>query len=93
MASIQGLCHEGLKYIDEDTGEEKLIPRANVQDGYVYTIGDSERKDHLMMLCLQKYPHLDKMTVELFVDHYMNHPDEMEKNMRNDKEYMKKFKC
>jgi len=89
--SIEGICHEGLKYIED--GEEKLIPRANIQDGYKYNIKDSEKKDHLMMLCLQKYPHLDKMTVELFVDHYMNHPDDMEQNMRNDKEYMKKFKC
>jgi len=90
--SIEGLCHEGLRYVDDD-GEEKLIPRANIQDGYKYSIKDTEKKEHLMTLCLQKYPDLDKMTVEIFCDFYMNHPDKMEENMMNDKEYMKKFKC
>lgn len=90
---IEGLCHEGLKYKDEETGEDKLIPRANIQDGYKYTIEQTERKDYLMMLCIQKYKELDKMTIELFVDRYMNHKEEMEKEMREDKEYMKNFKC
>lgn len=89
--SLEGLSHEGLRYKDEN-GDEKLIPRANIQDGYKYTISETERKDHLMMLCIQKYPHLDKMTIELFVDRYMNHKDEMEQDMKNDTEYMKKFK-
>jgi len=90
--SIEGICNEGLRYID-DNGEEQLIPRANIQDGYKYTIEQTERKDHLMMLCIQKYPDLDKMTIELFVDRWMNYKDEMEQEMRNDKEYMKNFKC
>jgi len=89
---IEGLNSKGLKYID-DNGDEQLIPRANIQDGYKYTIEQTERKDHLMMLCIQKYPDLDKMTIELFVDRWMNYKDEMEQEMRNDKEYMKNFKC
>jgi len=89
---IEGLNQEGLKYID-DSGDEQVIPRANLQDGYKYTIEETEKKDHLMMLCIQKWPHLDKMTIELFVDRYLNHKDEMTEEMKNDKEYMKKFKC
>ncbi len=89
---IEGLNQEGLKYVD-DNGDDQVIPRANIQDGYKYTIEQTERKDHLMMLCIQKYPDLDKMTIELFVDRWMNYKDEMEQEMRNDKEYMKKFKC
>jgi len=90
--SILGLQPEGLTYVNEETGEQELIPRANVQDGYKYTIEQTEKKEHLMMMCLQKFPALDKMTVELFCDRYMNYKEEMEDEMRNDKEYMKKFK-
>lgn len=90
---LEGLSQKGLTYKDEETGEEKLIPRASIDSGYKYTIEETERKDYLMMLCIQKYGDFcDKTTIELFVDRYMNHKDEMEKEMRNDKEYMKNFK-
>jgi hypothetical protein len=85
------LTAKGLKYIDDD-GVEKLIPRANLQDGYKYTVEDTEKKEYLMMLCIQKYPDLDKVTIELFVDRWLNHKDEMIKEMTDDEEYMSKFK-
>lgn len=85
------LTAKGLKYIDDD-GVEKLIPRANLQDGYKYTVEETEKKEYLMMLCIQKYPDLDKVTIELFVDRWLNHKDEMIKEMTDDEEYMSKFK-
>jgi len=87
----ENLTAKGLKYTDEN-GKEKLIPRANIQDGYKYTIEETERKEYLMMLCIQKYPDLDKVTIELFVDRYMNHKVDMVKEMEDDEEYMAKFK-
>jgi len=90
---LGNLTEKGLLYKDED-GEEKIIPRCNFsnEDGYKYSIQDTERKEHLMMLCIQKYPNLEKGTIEVIVDRYMNHPDDMMKEMEADKEYMKKFK-
>ncbi len=87
----ENLTAKGLKYTNEN-GEEELIPRANIQDGYKYTIEETERKEYLMMLCIQKYPDLDKVTIELFVDRYMNHKVDMVKEMEDDEEYMAKFK-
>jgi len=89
---MDGLTAKGLKYVDDD-GEEKLIPRANIQDGYKYTIEETQRKEHLMTLCLQRFGEkIDQVSVELMVDWYMNHPDDMVKEMEKDEEYMEKFK-
>ena len=37
-----------------------------------------------MMLCLQKHPKLDKMTVEIMVDFWLNHPNDLIKEMEKD---------
>ena len=89
--SCEGLTAKGLEYEDEN-GEKKLIPRANIQDGYKYTIEQNQRKEYLMMLCIQKHPSLDKVTIELMVDYWLNHPDDMIKEMEKDTEFMAKFK-
>ena len=87
---MENLTAKGLEY--EEDGEKKLIPRANIQDGYVYTLEQNERKEHLMFLSIQSFPHLDKVTIELMVDWWLNHPDDCIKEMKNDSEYMSKFK-
>ncbi len=89
---MDGLTTKGLKYIDEETGEEKILPRANIQDGYKYTIEQNQRKEHLMTMCILRFPQIDKVTVELMVDWYMNHPDDMFKEMEKDEDYMANFK-
>jgi len=87
---MENLTAKGLEY--EEDGEKKLIPRANVQDGYVYTLEQNEKKEHLMFLCIQRFPHLDKVTIEIMVDWWLNHPEDCIKEMKNDSEYMSKFK-
>lgn len=87
---MENLTAKGLEY--EEDGEKKLIPRANIQDGYVYTLEQNEKKEHLMFLCIQRFPNLDKMTIEIMVDWWLNHPDDCIKGMKNDSEYMSKFK-
>ena len=87
---MENLTAKGLEY--EEDGEKKLIPRANIQDGYVYTLEQNEKKEHLMFLCIQRFPNLDKMTIEIMVDWWLNHPEDMIKEMKNDSEYMSKFK-
>ena len=87
---MENLTAKGLEY--EEDGEKKLIPRANIQDGYVYTLEQNEKKEHLMFLCIQRFPHLDKVTIEIMVDWWLNHPEDMIKEMKNDSEYMSKFK-
>jgi hypothetical protein len=44
------------------------------------------------MLCIQKHPSLDKVTIELMVDYWLNHPDDMIKEMEKDTDFMAKFK-
>jgi len=88
---MENLTAKGLEY--EEDGEKKLIPRANVQDGYVYTLEQNEKKEHLMFLCIQRFGEkIDKMTIEIMVDWWLNHPEDMIKEMKNDSEYMSKFK-
>ena len=88
--NCDGLTAKGLEY--EDNGEKKLLPRANVQDGYKYTMEQNQRKEYLMMLCMQKHPSLDKVTVEIMVDYWMNHPDDMIKEMEKDTDFVAKSK-
>ena len=88
---MENLTAKGLEY--EEDGEKKLIPRANIQDGYVYTLEQNEKKEHLMFLCIQRFGEkIDKMTIEIMVDWWLNHPEDMIKEMKNDSEYMSKFK-
>lgn len=90
---MDALKREGLEYVDEATGEKKVIPRANIDDdGYKYSMEDQAKKDRLMKSAIDMYPDLDKCMVEILVDHYMNHGDKLEEMMKEDKEYMKKFK-
>jgi hypothetical protein len=87
---MDNLTAKGLEY--EEDGEKKLIPRANIQDGYVYSLEENERKEHLMFLCIQRFPQLDKVTIELMVDWWLNHPDDVIKEMKKDTDFMSKFK-
>jgi hypothetical protein len=90
---MDALKREGLEYVDEATGETKVIPRANIDDdGYKYTMEDQAKKDRLMKSAIDMYKDLDKCMIEILVDHYMNHGDKLEEMMKEDKEYMKKFK-
>tara|TARA_R110002020_G_scaffold474934_2_gene707974 strand:- start:1096 stop:1374 length:279 start_codon:yes stop_codon:yes gene_type:complete len=90
---MDALKREGLEYVDEATGETKVIPRANIDDdGYKYTMEDQAKKDRLMKSSIDMYPDLDKVMIEILVDHYMNHGDKLEQMMKEDKEYMKRFK-
>lgn len=91
MLNTENLTAKGLKYVDED-GNEQLIPRANIEDGYKYTQEQEQRKEYLMQLCIQKYESLDKCTIEIMVDYFLSRPDEVQKEMESDKEYMMKFK-
>lgn len=87
---MDNLTAKGLEY--EENGEKKLIPRANIQDGYMYTLEQNEKKEHLMFQCIQRFPQLDKVTIELMVDWWLNHPDDVIKEMKSDSEFMSKFK-
>ena len=87
---MNNLTAKGLEY--EEDGEKKLIPRANIQDGYMYTLEENEKKEHLMFLCIQRFPQLDKVTIEIMVDWWLNHPEDCIKEMKSDSEYMAKFK-
>lgn len=88
---MDNLTAKGLEY--EENGEKKLIPRANIQDGYMYTLEQNEKKEHLMFLCIQRFGEkLDKVTIELMVDWWLNHPDDVIKEMKSDTEFMSKFK-
>jgi len=90
---MDALKREGLEYVDEATKETKIIPRANIDDdGYKYTMEDQAKKDRLMKSAIDMYPDLDKVMIEILVDYYMNHGDKLEEIMKNDKEYMKRFK-
>ena len=53
---------------------------------------DQAKKDRLMKSAIDMYPDLDKVMIEILVDYYMNHGDKLEEIMKNDKEYMKRFK-
>ena len=51
-----------------------------------------KKKEHLMFLCIQRFPQLDKVTIEIMVDWWLNHPEDCIKEMKSDSEYMAKFK-
>ena len=87
----KNITDEGLKYTDEETGEEKLIPRCEEQGkhDYKYTMEQMARKKQLQMDCAKAYPNLDKTMVEWIIDWYLNHPDEAEEYMRKDKKFMR----
>ena len=45
-----------------------------------------------MKECGQMYPKLDKTTIEIMVDDFLNNPENMTKEMEKDEYYMSKFK-
>tara|TARA_R110000803_G_C11781501_1_gene296694 strand:+ start:216 stop:506 length:291 start_codon:yes stop_codon:yes gene_type:complete len=93
IANCEALKADGLHYIDEDTGEEKIIPRCNITDeGYKYDQKTSQYKEYLMKECSQRNPKLDKVTIEIFVDDWLNNPERMTAEMEKDEIYMSKFK-
>jgi len=87
----KNITEEGLKYVDEETGEEKLIPRCDEQDkyGYKYTLQQKARKQQLQIDCAKAYPDMDKTMIEWVVDWYIFHPDEAEAYMLKDEKYMR----
>jgi len=87
------LQKDGLHYTDEETGEEKIIPRCRITDeGYKYSKEAYQYKTYLMKECGQMYPKLDKTTIEIMVDDFLNNPENMTKEMEKDEYYMSKFK-
>jgi len=93
MSELGGLTEKGLKYVD-DHGDEQLIPRCNYsnEEGYKYDMETTARKEQLMAACIQKYPKIEKGSIELLIDHWLNYPEKMMDEMKTDTEYMKKFK-
>ena len=89
---MDALKREGLEYIDETTGETKVMPRADIKAGYKYSPEDQVKKDRLMKSAIDMYPNTCHGVIEILVDHYMNHGDKLEEMMKNDEEYMKRFK-
>ena len=93
ITRCDALKKDGLHYLDEETGEEKLIPRCKITDeGYKYSKKTDQYKRYLMKECSQMHPKLDIMTIEIMVDDYLNNPENMQGEMEKDKDYMSKFK-
>lgn len=91
LINNKNISDEGLKYVDDETGEEKLIPRCDEQGkhDYKYTLQQMSRKKQLQLDCAKAYPDMDKTMVEWIIDWYLNHPDEAEAYMRKDKKFMR----
>ena len=79
--SCKELTVDGLKYKDEETGEDKIIPRFNDDGGYSYTPEEKEIKDALFMNCKLRFPDVDPYVLEILVDYYMKHPDKMKEQV------------
>jgi hypothetical protein len=93
ITTCEALQSDGLHYVDEETGEDKVIPRCNITDeGYKYDEKTYQYKEYLMKECHQKYPKLDKITIEIFVDDWLNNPERMTEEMNKDEVFMSKFK-
>ena len=93
ITRCDALKKDGLHYVDEETGEEKLIPRCKITDeGYKYDQKTDQYKRYLIKECSQMHPKLDTTTIEIMVDDYLNNPENMQGEMEKDKDYMSKFK-
>mgnify|MGYP000135492282 FL=1 len=93
IPQCDALQKDGLHYVDEATGEEKVIPRCRITDeGYKYDKETYQYKTYLLKECGQMYPKLDKTTIEIMVDDFLTNPDNMKKDMEKDKYHMSKFK-
>jgi len=71
------LTLNGLKYVDEQSGEEKNIPRFQDDSGYKYSEKEKEIKDSLFLNCRLRYPDVDPYVLEILIDYYMHHPEKM----------------
>ena len=83
--SCKELTLNGLKYQDEETGENKNIPRFEDDSGYKYSEKDKEIKDALFLNCKLRYPNVDPYVLEILIDYWMHHPDKMKEEV--DKEW------
>ena len=75
------LTLNGLKYTDEETGEDKNIPRFEDNSGYKYTEKEKEVKDALFMNCRLRFPDVDPYVLEILIDYYLNHPEKMKEDV------------
>ena len=81
------LVKSGFAFTNEN-GESEVIPRAQVGlEEYKYTKEQHEIKRGLMVKCIDQYPSLDKSTINVLVDYYMNHPEKLEAECMQDKDY------
>jgi len=78
--ACQELTQNGLMYKDEETGEEKIIPRFVDDSGYEYTEKEKETKDALFMNCKLRYPDVDPYIIECLIDYWLKYPDDMKKH-------------
>ena len=81
------LAKSGFAYTNEN-GESEVIPRAQVGlEEYNYSKEQHETKRALMVKCIDQYPTLDKSTLNILVDYYLNHADKLEAECMEDKDY------
>ena len=81
------LVKEGFKYINDD-GQEEIIKRAEMKmEEYTYTKEQLEKKQQLMVKCIDLYPNMDKSIINILVDYYMNHEEKLEAECMKDEEY------
>jgi hypothetical protein len=71
------LTLNGLKYVDEQSGENKNIPRFQDDSGYKYSEKEKEIKDALFLNCRLRYADVDPYVLEILIDYYMHHPEKM----------------
>ena len=84
------LTNLGYKYIDEETQEEKIIPRAKAQIGeYTYDTDTLKKKRRLFRMCKGEYGEVHDATINILVDFYLNHADKMEETNLLDPNYKK----
>ena len=84
------LTNSGYKYIDEETQEEKIIPRAKVQiEEYKYDADTLQKKRRLFRMCKDEYGEVDDATINILVDFDLNHADKMEETNLLDPNYQK----
>lgn len=82
--SCKELTLNGLKYQDQETGEQKNIPRFEDDSGYKYSERDKEIKDALFMNCKLRYPNVDPYVLEILIDYWLNHPEKMKEDVEKE---------
>tara|TARA_Y100000385_G_scaffold64444_1_gene63688 strand:+ start:4433 stop:4780 length:348 start_codon:yes stop_codon:yes gene_type:complete len=82
--SCKELTLNGLKYQDQETGEQKNIPRFEDNSGYKYSERDKEIKDALFMNCKLRYPNVDPYVLEILIDYWLNHPEKMKEDVEKE---------